>query len=129
MSHPDEQVLRSVYAAFARGDLDGHLAFCAEGITFHVAGRGQVTGDYTRAEFKHPFISEGVELTAGTFRETVREVVANERCGVVLARHEFERGGRAHAYDTAHVYKIRDGKLAEFVEYPADPYAFDEAWK
>ncbi|HYY95325.1 MAG TPA: nuclear transport factor 2 family protein [Pyrinomonadaceae bacterium] len=129
MSHPNEQALRSAYEAFVRGDLDGYLGFCAEEITFHVPGRGQVAGDYTRAEFKHPFISKVFELTGGTFRETITDVVANDRRGVVLARHEFERGGRAYAYDTAHVYKIRDGKLAEFVEYPADLYAFDEAWE
>jgi ketosteroid isomerase-like protein len=128
MAHPNEETLRAAYAAFARGDLDGYLSHCTDDITFHVPGRGRVAGDYTRAEFVTPFISRVIEETGGTFRETVIDAVANDHHGVVLASHTFERGGRTHAYETAHVYEIRDGKLASFAEYPADLYAFDEAW-
>lgn len=129
MAHPNEQALRDAYASFARGDLEGYLKHCTDDITFHVPGRGGVAGDYTRAEFVQPFISKVIELTNGTFRETVVDAVANDTHGVVLARHEFDRGGRHHAYDTAHIYEIRDCKLASFAEYPADLYLFDEAWR
>lgn len=129
MAHPNEETLRAAYNAFAQGNLEGYLKFCTDEITFHVPGRGQVAGDYTRAEFVHPFISKVIELTNGTFQETVVDVVANDSRGVVLAGHQFERNGHRYAYDTAHIYKIKDGKLAEFAEYPADQYLFDEAWQ
>lgn len=128
MSHPNEKVLRDAYAEFSRGNLEGYLRHCTEDITFHVPGRGRVAGTYTRAQFTTPFISRVVELTAGTFRETVLDVVANDRSGVVFAEHEFRRDGRTHTYRTAHIYRMNEGKLAEFREYPEDLYLFDEAW-
>jgi len=128
MAHPNEDVLRDAYAAFARGDLQAYLSYCTDDVTFHVPGHGRVAGDYSRAEFVTPFISQVVELTNGTFREEVLDVVANDRRGVVLLHHEFERDGQRYDYRTAHLYRIEQGKLAEFAEYPADLYRFDEAW-
>ena len=40
---------------------------------------------------------------------------------VVLARHRFTREGRPKDYLTAHVYEIRDGKLARCFEQPPIP--------
>ena len=128
MSHPHEQMLREPYGAFARGDLDGYLTHCTDDIVFHVPGRGKVAGTYARDQFASSMIKTVIDLTHGTFRETVLDVVANERRGVVLALHEMDRGSGPISYRTAHIYAIRDGKLAEFREYPEDLYAFDAAW-
>jgi hypothetical protein len=86
-----------------------------------------ISGTYTRAQLS-PFMSRVMELCGGTFRESVVDVVANDHCGLVLAKHEFERKGKKCAYGTAHIYRIEDGKLAEFREYPEDLYGYDEAW-
>ena len=128
MAHPHEDLLRRAYADFARGDLDAYLSVCADSITFRVPGRSVVAGTYPREQFASGLVTKVVEATGGTFRETVLDVVANHTRGVVLARHEFERNGRAHGYNTAHVYRINGGRLASFEEYPEDLYAFDAAW-
>jgi uncharacterized protein len=127
MSHRNEDVLRNAYAAFSRGDLDGYLQHCTDAVVFHVPGRTPMSGTHTRGQFKS-FIGRLMELCDGTFRETVLDVVANDRRGLVLAEHEFRRKGRTHVYRTAHVYRIEDGRLAEFREYPEDLYSFDAAW-
>ena len=128
MAHPNEEVLRAAYAAFAQGDLNGYLQHCTDSITFRVPGKGKIAGTYKRSEFFSPWISDVMEFTNGSFRETVNGVVANYQRGVVLATHEFDRNGRTFKYDTAHIYRIKDGKLDSFEEYPADLYYFDEAW-
>ena len=128
MSHPHEGLLRHAYADFARGDLPAYLSVCTDSITFHVPGRSVVAGTDPRDQFGPGLIATVMEPTAGTFRETVIDVVANDRRGIVLARHEFERNGRTHAYNTAHLYRIDGGRLASFEEYPEDLYAFDAAW-
>ena len=128
MSHPNEELLRKAYAAFARGDLEEYLRHCTDDIVFHVPGHGPLAGTYTRAEFFTPFISRLMELCDRTFRETVLDVVANDHRGLVLAEHVFQRRGRTHVYRTAHVYRIENGRLAEFREYPEDLYALDAAW-
>ena len=128
MTHSNEETLRAAYNAFAQGDLNGYLQYCTDTITFHVPGKGKIAGTYAREEFISPWLGKVMELTNGTFRETVTDVVANDHRGVVLATHEFERNSRKFKYDTAHIYRIKDGKLDSFEEYPADQYAFDEAW-
>ena len=128
MPHPNEALLRDAYAAFARGDLQGYLSACSDDITFKVPGRGIVAGTYSRSQFFDPFVKTVIEGTSGTFRETVQDVIANDTAGVVLTEHSFERFGRTYKYKTAHIYRIEDGKLASFEEYPEDLYAFDEAW-
>jgi uncharacterized protein len=127
MDHRSEDVLRNAYAAFSRGDLDEYLQHCTDAVVFHVPRSTPMSGTHTRAQFKS-FIGGVMELCDGTFRETVLDVVANDRRGLVLAEHEFRRKGRTHVYRTAHVYGIEDGRLAEFREYPEDLYSFDAAW-
>jgi ketosteroid isomerase-like protein len=127
MAHANEQTIRDAYAAFGRGDLEGYLASCVDDFVFNVPGRSRVAGTYRgRAEFMR-LIGTVMELSGGKFEEDVLDVLANERHGVVLAVHRFSRDGAPKQYLTAHVYGIRDGKLAECWEQPRDPAAFDQA--
>ena len=68
MAHPNEDMLRRAYVAFAQGDLDGYLSYCTADIVFHVPGRNPMAGDYTREQFHSPFIGKVMALTNGTFR-------------------------------------------------------------
>lgn len=126
MNH--EQLLRSAYGAFAGGDLDGYLEFCAPEISFTVPGDGKVAGVYDRETFKNGLIAQVMTLTNGSFRETVLDVFTSDRGGIVHASHEFDRNGQRHGYRTFHLYEIRDGKLISFREIPEDLRAFDGAW-
>src|SRR3954466_3311194 len=114
MTHSNEERLQAAYAAFSQGDLAGYLNYCTDNITFRVPGKGKIAGLFTRDQFSSPWVSSVMELTNGTFRETVNGVIANDERGVVLATHEFERNGRKIKYDTAHIYRIKDGKLDLF---------------
>ena len=128
MAHPNEELLRTAYATFARGDVEGYLAVCTDDFTFNVPGQNQMAGSYKgRDEFLR-LIGKVMELSGGAFQEEVHDVLANEEHGVVLALHRFEREGKPHEYRTAHVYHIRDGKLAECWEQPQDQQLFDDAW-
>lgn len=69
-----------------------------------------------------------MEITGGTFREEVEDVLANDRHAVVIAQHQFTRGGTAKEYRTAHVYEVQDGKLARCYEQPRDSARFHDAW-
>ena len=50
MTHPNEEILRAAYAAFAQGDLNGYLQYCTDNITFRVPGKGKIAGTHTRNE-------------------------------------------------------------------------------
>ena len=123
-----ETTLRDGYAAFAKGDLQGYLDLCTDDFVFHAPGSNKMTGDYTKANFTK-IIDTLMAVTGGNFTETVHDVVVNDTHGVVLAEHRVRRtDGGEHVFNVAHVYHLRDGKLAEAWECPADPTAFDKAW-
>ena len=69
-----------------------------------------------------------MSISGSTFQEDVEDVLANDEHAVVLARHRFMRDGHAKDYRTAHVYEIREGKLARCYEQPRDPASFEDAW-
>jgi uncharacterized protein len=128
MAHPLEAIIREAYAAFGRGDLDGYLRPCTESFIFNVPGQGAIAGTYRGKTGLYELARKAMEATGGSFREEVEDVLANDQHAVVLARHSFTREGEWRDYRTAHVYQVRDSRLAECWEYPRDQAAFDDAW-
>lgn len=128
MAHPLETVIREAYAAFGRGDVDGYLRACSEDFSFNIPGESALAGVYTGRQGLHDLAAKAMAITGGTFHEEVEDVLANNQHAVVLARHRFTRGGVQREYRTAHVYEVRDGKLARCFEQPRDAAVFDEAW-
>jgi uncharacterized protein len=128
MPHPLEAAIREAYAAFGRGDVDGYLNACTADFEFHVPGSGGISGTYLGREGLWTLAGKAMALTGGTFHEDVEDVLANDRHAVVLARHSFTREGDSKDYRTAHVYEVRNGKLARCFEQPRDAAQFDDAW-
>lgn len=128
MAHQNETMLRQAYADFAEGNLDGYWNCCRDDFTFNVPGRNQVAGAYQGKDRFLQLIGMVMQLSGGQFEETVEDVLANDERGVVLVRHRFPRDGQSKDYRSAHVYNIRDGRLAECWEQPRDPAIFDDAW-
>ncbi len=46
----NENVLRTLYDAQARGDLDTYLSLLSDDIVLHVPGRSRIAGDYVGKE-------------------------------------------------------------------------------
>ena len=128
MSHSLESTIREAYAAFGRGDVDGYLQACTKDFSFNVPGRGAIAGAWLGKEGLYELARMAMEVTEGSFREEVEDVLANDFHAVVLAPHQSTRGGQSQDYRTAHVYDIRSGKLAKCWEQPQDLSAFDDAW-
>jgi uncharacterized protein len=128
MAHPLETTIRDAYAAFGRGDVDGYLQPCTQDFSFNIPGRGAIAGSWRGKEGLYELAHMAMEVTGGSFREEVEDVLANDYHAVVLARHQFTREGQPREYRTAHVYEIHDGQLAQCWEQPQDLSAFDEAW-
>ncbi len=128
MAHPLEAIIREAYAAFGRGDSDGYMHACTADFTFNVPGQGGIRGAHRAKGGMGELARKAMEITAGSFREDVEDVLANDQHAVVLARHHFTRAGQPKDYRTAHVYEIRDGKLAVCWEQPRDQAVFDDAW-
>ena len=79
-------------------------------------GRGAIAGSYQGKAGLYELARIAMEVTGGTFRDEVEDVLANDN------------HGQSKEYRTAHVYDVRDGKLARCWEQSRDLATFDDAW-
>jgi ketosteroid isomerase-like protein len=127
MSHSNEEVLRDLYAVFAKGDIEGFLDGCTDDVTFTVPGHAAVSGSYTKATFTD-LISVVMGRSGGTFQEDLVDVFANDEHGAIVLIHRFDRDGTPRTYQTTHVVTFDGEKLATWAELPGSLAEFETAW-
>jgi len=129
MAHPNEELVREGFAAFGRGDVDAlQHKFFAEDVRYHVPGRSALGGDYEGVAEVLECLGRQFELSGGTIRAEVHDVVANDEHAVALFTVRGERAGKQVEDNSVQVFHFRDGKVSEVWSHPADLYAMDEFW-
>lgn len=128
MAHPNVDLVRGGYEAFATGDVPAVLARFAEDISWHIPGRSAVAGDYHGHEEVLGFFGKLLEVSGGTFKLEIHDIMGNDDHVVALIKASAERDGRTHEFDTAHVWHVADGKATEFWALSTNPYEDDEFW-
>jgi len=122
------EVMRKGYAAFSAGDMDKlRNELFAPDIVWHQGGKNQTSGDYRGVDAVIRLFGNLFELTDGTFKVEVHDLLASEDHVVVLARVDARRGGKMLQHgDYSHICHFRDGKLSEAWIVDVDPYELDE---
>ena len=129
MTHPNEDLVRDGIAAFARGDIAAlQRDFFAEDIRWHFPGRGPVAGDHQGAARVAEMFGRLAELSGGTHRIELHDVIGNDEHVVALHTTRAERAGKQLEINALQVFHVRDGKITEAWTHHADLYAFDEFW-
>jgi uncharacterized protein len=128
MAHPNEELMRRGYEAFTNGDLQTIDELFADDIVWHVPGNNQLSGEYRGKEEVFGNFGKLVELTGGSFRLEIHDVLANDEHVVVLVRATAEREGRKLDDRSMQLWHVEDGKATEQWLYPEDPQATDEFW-
>jgi uncharacterized protein len=124
--HPNVDRIKAGYAAFSTGDFAALNDLLAEDVLWHFGGRSQLADDYRGREAVYGLFSKLMEVTEGSLHLDIRAVFADDEHGVVLLVLSATRGGRSVKVREAHIYDMRDGKVAEFWDAYHDQYAFDE---
>jgi len=127
MAHPNEDILRQAYRAFAEGDMDLLRRLFADDIIFRIPGTSPVAGEYRGRDAVFGYLGKVMDRSGGTFQLEVHDVVANDEHVVGLTIHSGTRNLIHTTLRSVHVWHVRDGQLAELWEYPEQP-AFDEFW-
>jgi ketosteroid isomerase-like protein len=128
MAHPNEDLLRRGYEAFAKADMPAVQAFFADDIAWHVPGRSPLSGDYKGAQEVLGFLGKSMEQTQGTFGLEVHDLLADDEHGVALVVARGQREGKSLEDRQVHVLHVQGGKVTEFWAHPGDQYAVDEFW-
>ncbi len=95
-------------------------------IVWHAGGSNQLAGDYRGFQEILGFFGKVMELTGGTFRIEVHDVLANDTHGVVLATFHAERDGQTVALRAADIWHLADGKATEHWSFFEDQAAVDK---
>ncbi|MGZ5297614.1 MAG: nuclear transport factor 2 family protein [Actinomycetota bacterium] len=106
--NPNAEALRKGYAAFAAGDMATVSSLFADGIAWHQAGNGPLSGDSVGKDAVFGVFAKLTELTAGTFRQQIHDLLADDEHAVVLVEQWWEQ---PHPFrgKSVHVWHMKDG--------------------
>jgi hypothetical protein len=126
MPPSNETVIRDLYDAFASRELSVVDKLLDDDVTWHAPGSAQHAGVRRGKAELFASMARLAELTGGTLRSEVIDVLANERRAVVLQLTRAQRDDRPALHDReVIVYELRDGRVVEVWEHPGDLHAMD----
>ena len=123
MREQNAAIIRKGYEDFAQGNIPAVFAVFDPKITWHIPGRGPLSGDYTGHTAIGDFFRRTMELSGGTFRMDVHNVLADDDVVVVLVTINAQRKGVYASFPEVH-----SGKVTEFCEYQGDEQQEDRFW-
>lgn len=128
MAHPNEDLLRRGYQAFAEGDMQTMDEVFDDEIVWHVPGNNPLSGDYNGKQEVFGFFGKVNEL-ADSFTLELHDVLANEEHGVALTWAKGERAGKTLEGQLVQVFHINEnGRVTESWSHSFDQAAFDDFW-
>ena len=114
MAHPNEDRFREGYELFGKGDLEIlRKDYFTEDTVWHTSGNNALTGDARGIDEVMANFMKTFELSGGTFRAEVHDLLANDEHGGVIGNASAERDGKKYAWKFTHIVHFRDGKVAE----------------
>jgi uncharacterized protein len=126
--HPNIELMKKVYAAFAAGDVETAGSYWTEDCTHHYPGRSELAGSHAGLQEATAFAGKMFHLTEGKIDMEILDVGASDDHAFALVRTRYQRGNRILEMPFVNVVYVSDGKIAEFWTYPEDQYAVDEFW-
>ncbi len=126
MAHPNEDLLRRGYEAFGTGDLDTVFSLFADDMVWHNGGSNQLSGDYRGHQAITGMFGKLLEVTGGTLRLDIHDVLANDTHGTVLVTAHAERDGQPIAVREVNIWHLADGKATEFWVFAEDSGDLDK---
>ncbi len=126
MAHPNEDRLRKGYEAFAAGDFTGLDEIFDDNLVWHAPGNNPLSGDYQGKQAVYDLFGKTMEVTGGTFRLEIHDILANDEHGVALVKTSGEREGKSLQDNQVLVFHLQGGRVTEFWNHPGDQSAVDE---
>ncbi len=125
--HPNVELLRKGYAAFGAGDMQTVDALLSDDIVWHSPGNNALAGDYKGKDQVFGLFAKLVELTEGTFRQEIHDLLANDEHAVALMDEAWDKP-RPFRGRSVHTWHVREGKPAEFWLFNEDQAAADASF-
>jgi ketosteroid isomerase-like protein len=127
-AHDNEELIRSGYEAFSKGEMETVAKLFAPDIRWNISGRNVISGTYSGQEETFAFFAKIMELTDGTFTVGVHDLLASDDHVVVLAKESASRNGKSLESDDVHVWHVANRKAVEYWAISKDQHEVDEFW-
>jgi uncharacterized protein len=125
--HANIQRLQRGYEAFGTGDMETVSDLLADDVVWHVGGSSAISGDYKGKDAVFGFFGKLMQLTEGTFKIEVHDILANDEHSVTLVRETAEKGGKKFDSKAVHITHIdSDGRTKEFWGFEENQAAADD---
>ena len=127
----DKRLIERFYAAFNRSDRDAYCALLHPDFRAEISGHGEVSGEMDREAFSRMVFERVGQIFPGGLTVTVQEQIGE--AGRVASRVVVSgrtRSGRPYRNPACHVFRVREERVAEIVEYfdtALSKAAFEEA--
>ena len=128
MTHPNRDLIKRAYDAFGRGDIPTVLGILDEKIRWHVPGQSPLSGDYIGHEQVLDFFQKSMDLSGGTLRIELHDIIASDTTVFVLCTVSATRSGRNAEFLEVHFWRIADGRAVELREFQGDEYTENKFW-
>jgi ketosteroid isomerase-like protein len=130
MAHANVDLVRDGYATLGKGDFDAlRDRFFAPDIIWHYAGRSQLGGHYHGIDQVLGWLGRLFELSEGTLRIDLHDVVGNDDHVIALTIVHAARNGKHLTDQGVQVFHIREGRVTEVWTLPGDQYTSDDFWR
>ncbi|MGP3987353.1 nuclear transport factor 2 family protein [Streptomyces sp. 3N207] len=126
--HPNIAVFQRAMAAFIAGDLETLTEVFHPDVVWHNPGQGPLAGDFRGREAAFALFQREFEMSGGTYRPRLHDVLANDKHTVALLHATASREGKELDMDYAIVFHIQDGRITEGWDLWSDQRAYDEFW-
>jgi hypothetical protein len=120
-------VVKRYADAWAANDLQGIVASYHDDVVFHYFGRSPLAGVH-RGKAACLAVLKQVREKTNRRLVSVKDVLAGNHFGLVIAVERFERNGSSVEIERLLKYRVQDGKLAECWIYDEDQRLVDEYW-
>jgi RNA 2',3'-cyclic 3'-phosphodiesterase len=114
---------------YAGGPLESLRPLLSQDVVWRVPGHSAIAGEHRGIDAVLAYFAKRRAMTDATFRVTVHGTALIGDRVVQLAGGRAERDGGTVAWETAGVFRVAGGLIAECWLVPFDLYAFDEIWQ
>lgn len=129
MSVDSGELVRRFHDAQQRGDAAAVMELLAADVVWHVPGKNLLSRDYRGKGEVAGFFARVRELSGGTVRTELIDVLGSETFGIALVHVFAERAGKSlDGQYQAFTYRVKNGKISEFWFLVEDRYAVDAFW-
>lgn len=128
MDHPNLDLLRRAFTAFAEADFDTLAEVFDEHVVWHYPGNNQLSGDHVGREATFAMFASEFGLTNGTLKPDMSDALASDDHVVALFHTTAQRDDKTLDQNVALFFHISGDKIAEAWTVWKDAAAADAFW-